>query len=125
MDKSSKRGWDKCMETPTKHEQFRVIICAFRKYTTLSAGTASVSGQQTVFDGTSKCSPSPVSGRDVLSLWSVLLFPQESSYIFYTFVINIRLLCLSFCCVPVSYINTRSIVLFNNFCTTTTNIFVF
>src|SRR5690625_1530711 len=41
------------METPTKHEQFRVIKCAFRKYTTLSAGTASVSGQQTVFDGAS------------------------------------------------------------------------
>jgi len=45
------RGWDKCMETPTKHEQFRAIICAFRKYTTLSAGTASASGQQTVLMG--------------------------------------------------------------------------
>src|SRR5690625_6576897 len=49
MDKSSKRGWDKCMETPTKHEQFRVIICAFRKYTTLSAGTASVSSEERHF----------------------------------------------------------------------------
>src|SRR5690625_1726066 len=37
------------METPTKHEQFRVIICAFRKYTTLSAGTASVSSEERHF----------------------------------------------------------------------------
>src|SRR5699024_8342232 len=49
MDKSSKRGWDKCMETPAKYEQFRVIICAFRKYTTLSAGTASVSSEERHF----------------------------------------------------------------------------
>ena len=73
------------METPTKHEQFRVIICAFRKYTTLSAGTASVSGQQTVFDGASNHKRSSVGRvsavpeRGELSLWSFLLFPQEST----------------------------------------------
>src|SRR5690625_6583879 len=69
------------METPTKHEQFRVIKCAFRKYTTLSAGTASVSGQQTVFDGASNHKRSSmgrviaVPGRGVLSLWSFSAIP--------------------------------------------------
>src|SRR5699024_1126720 len=32
-----------------KREKFRVIICAFRKYTTLSAGTASVSSEERHF----------------------------------------------------------------------------
>src|SRR5699024_7082941 len=36
-------------------------------------------------------------------VFRLVLFPQESPYIFYTFLINIRLLCLSFCCVPASF----------------------
>src|SRR5690625_5689755 len=76
------------METPTKHEQFRVIKCAFRKYTTLSAGTASVSGQQTVFDGARNHKRSSmgrvvaVPGRGVLRLWAFSAIPAGVSVYF-------------------------------------------
>src|SRR5690625_1953380 len=79
------------METPTKHEQFRVIKCAVRKYTTLSVGTASVSGQQTVFDGASNHKRSSmgrviaVPGRGVLSLWSFSAIPAGVSVYFLHF----------------------------------------
>src|SRR5690625_1865864 len=95
------------METPTKHEQFRVIKCAFRKYTTLSAGTASVSGQQTVFDGASNHKRSSmgrviaVPGRGVLSLWSFSAIPAGVSVYFlhfcnqYSSFVSLFMLCPS------------------------------
>src|SRR5690625_5366262 len=70
------------METPAKYEQFRVIICAFRKYTTLPRARLQ----------------SPRKKDTSCGVFRLVLFPQESPYIFYTFVINIRLVSLFLLC---------------------------
>src|SRR5690625_2731636 len=72
------------METLTKREKFRVIICAFRKYTTLSAGTASVSSEERHFLRGLQTRAIPAG----VSVYFLHFYNQYSSFVSFFFVVS-------------------------------------